>query len=52
MDYFSQKMIFRPKRDILCRIETIAKNWLFWLQKSNFCNKTPKPNYMDLNIFV
>ena len=52
MDYFSKKMILRPKRDILCRIETSAKNWLFWLQKSNFCNKNAKHNYMNLNIFV
>ena len=49
---FQQKMIFRPKRDILCRIETSAKNWLFWLQKSFFCDKTPKHNYMDLKNFV
>ena len=48
----SAKKIFRSKRDMLCRIETSAKNWLFWLQKSNFCNKTAKHNYMDLNIFV
>ena len=51
MDYFSKKMILRPKRDILCRIETSAKNWPFWLLKSSCCNKTPIPNYMDLKTF-
>ena len=51
MDYFSKRIILRPKRNNLCRIETRVKNWLFWLQKSNCCNKTPIPNYMDLNTF-
>ena len=43
MDCYSKKMIFGPKRDTPCRIETSGKNWLFWLHKSNFCNKIPKP---------
>ena len=52
MDCYSKKIIFGPKGDTPCRIETSANNWLFWLHKSNFCNKIPKPKYMDLNIFV
>ena len=52
MDYLSKKMICRPKRDILCRIKISDKNWLFLLQKLIFCHKTPKPKYIDLNIFV
>ena len=52
MDLLSKKMICWQKSDISSRMEIRAKIWVFLLQKSSFCQKTPKPYYMDLNIDV
>ena len=50
MDYLIKKINSWPKSDISSRMEIRAKIWVFLLQKSSFCQKTPKPYYIDLNI--
>ena len=52
MDLLSKKMICWQNSDISSRMEIRAKIWVFLLQKSSFCQKTPKPYYIDLNINV
>ena len=52
MALLSKKMICWWKSDIFGRMEIRAKIWVFLLQKSSFCQKTPKPYYVDLNINV
>ena len=52
MGYLGKNNDFKIKNVILCSVQKRAQNGCFGFKNYPFALNNPKPNYIDLNIFI